>query len=59
MLTICLSLALLVLLNAAPGRVQDMAEYCTVQHSEEFDIAWTGFYHAGNSRTAALLSRRW
>ena len=59
MLTICLSRALLVLLNAAPGRAQDMAEYCTVQHPEEFDIDWTGFHHAGNERTAALLSGRW
>ena len=52
MLKICLSLALLVLLNAAPGQAQDMAEYYTVQHPEEFDIDWTGFYHAGNLRTA-------
>lgn len=33
---------------------QDMSQYYTVQHPEDFSIDWTGFYHRMNEHTARV-----
>ena len=50
-----LSLAV-VLLTFLSGAVnaQDMSQYYTVQHPDEFTIDWTGFYHRMNEHTARV-----
>ena len=51
---ILLVLVVLLTFVSGAGQAQDMSEYYTVQHPEEFTIDWTGFYKSGNQRTAEI-----
>ena len=47
---------IIVLLAFSAGSLyaQDMSEYYTVMHPEDFSIDWTGFYHRMNDHTARV-----
>ncbi|MDE0157858.1 MAG: alpha/beta hydrolase [Gammaproteobacteria bacterium] len=45
-----LAVVLLIFLSGAVN-AQDMSQYYTVQHPEDFSIDWTGFYHRMNEHT--------
>ena len=47
---------IIVLLTFSAGSLyaQDMSEYYTVMHPEDFTIDWTGFYHRMNDHTARV-----
>ena len=46
--------AVWVIFLAIPVNAQDMSQYYTVQHPEDFTIDWTGFYHRMNDHTARV-----
>ena len=52
-----LALTVLLLVYSVITNSQDMSQYYTVQHPEDFTIDWTGFYHRMNEHTARVRAQ--
>ena len=51
------ALAFLLALYSGVTNPQDVSQYYTVQHPDDFAIDWTGFYHRMNEHTARVRTR--